>query len=348
MSTHQTPSDLFLERFADWARDRDDVKAALLVGSRARSVQPADEWSDLDIMLITTRPKRYLRTSEWLAALAPVCLTYVIERPVGDRHVRHVVFDGPVMVDFAVVSSLETRWGALVLRMVTRAPETLRLIPQGLRSQIVSWFDTLRKGRPLVLVDKGHAASRLQDIRLPDVAPSALRADEFSEGVNAFWSLAMWVAKLALRGELWSANWVAGHQLQEELLRMIEWHAKAEHGGDYDTWFAGRFIRSWAAPGVVARLTQVFARYDEDDVWRALFAAMDLYGRLARETAGRLSLDYRASSEQRVIDWINGWRAAHALSASGGLPLAESGETGPQPKAEGAAPGESSGGQSLA
>jgi aminoglycoside 6-adenylyltransferase len=328
MNTGQTPNDLFLERFEEWARDRKDVKAALLVGSRARSVQPADEWSDLDIMLITTRPKRYLRTSEWLAALAPVCLTYVIERPVGDRHVRHVVFEGPVMVDFAVVSSLETRWGALVLRMVTRVPATLRLIPQGLRSQIASWFDTLRKGRPLVLVDKGHAASRLQDIRLPEVTLRSLGAHEFSEGVNAFWSLAMWVAKLTLRGELWSANWVAGHQLQEELLRMIEWQAKAEHGGDYDTWFAGRFIRTWASPNVVARLTQVFARYDEDDVWRALYAAMDLYSQLARETAGRLSLDYPESSEQSVMDWINGWRASHVTGAPGDVSLAQSGATG--------------------
>ncbi len=325
MSAPQTPSDLFLERFIEWARDRDDVKAALLVGSRARSVQPADEWSDVDIMLITTRPKRYLRTSEWLAALAPVCLTYVIERAVGDRHVRHVVFEGPVMVDFAVVSNLETRWGALVLRMVTWAPATVHLIPHGFRSQITSWFDTLRKGRPLVLVDKGHAASRLLDVRLPEVAPTALGAHEFSEAVNAFWSLAMWVAKLALRGELWSANWFAAHQLQGELLRMIEWHAKAEHGGDYDTWFAGRFIRTWAAPDVAARLTQVFARYDQDDVWRALFAAMDLYGRLARETAGRRSLDYPASSERRVIDWINRWRAAHAGSVSSGPIVVESG-----------------------
>jgi aminoglycoside 6-adenylyltransferase len=316
MSTQQTPSDLFLERFTEWARDRDDVKAALLVGSRARSVMPADEWSDLDIMLITTRPKRYLRTSEWLAVLAPVCLTYVIEAPVGDRHVRHVVFEGPVMVDFAVVSSMETRWGGLVLRMVTRAPATLRLIPQGLRSQLSAWFETLRKGSPVVLVDKGRAASRLQDVRLPKVAPTALRAHEYREAVNAFWSLTMWVAKLTLRGELWSANWVAGHQLQEELLRMIEWHAKAEHGGDYDTWFAGRFIRTWAAPDVVAHLTQVFARYDEDDVWHALIAAMDLYGRIARETAGRLSLDYPEASERSVIDWINRWRTAHGVSAS--------------------------------
>jgi aminoglycoside 6-adenylyltransferase len=323
MSTKQTPSDRFLGRFTEWARDRDDVKAALLVGSRARSVMPADEWSDLDIMLITTRPKRYLRTTDWLAALAPVCLTYVIEAPVGDRHVRHVVFEGPVMVDFAVVSSLETRWGGLVLRMVTRAPLTLRLIPQGLRSQLTAWFDTLRKGRPLVLVDKGHAASRLQNVRLPDFAPSVLHAHEFSEAVNAFWSLTMWVAKLTLRGELWSANWVAGHQLQEELLRMIEWHAKAEHGGDYDTWFAGRFIGSWAAPNVVARLTEVFARYDEGDIWHALFAAMDLYGRVARETAGRQSLDYPTSSEQRVVDWINHWRATHAVSASAAPLVAE-------------------------
>jgi hypothetical protein len=57
---------------------------------------------------------------------------------------------------------------------------------------------------------------------------------------------------------------------------------------------------------------------------------MDLYGGLARETAGRLTLDYSASSEQRVIGWINGWRAADAVSASAGLPVAESGQAGSQ------------------
>lgn len=48
-----------LSSFRRWANKQRDIRAALVVGSRARAIQPADNLSDVDIMLITTRPKRY-------------------------------------------------------------------------------------------------------------------------------------------------------------------------------------------------------------------------------------------------------------------------------------------------
>jgi hypothetical protein len=250
-----------------------------------------------------------MATSEWLAELGNVCLSCVFSGVVGDRNVRHVVFDGPVMVDFAVVSSIETRWGGPILRLLASKPAAIRFLPAGLRTQVVSWFEQQRKGSPIVLVDKGGAASRLRVARAPEVAWRPPAEGEFKEAVNAFWSLAMWVAKSAGRRELWTANWVAAHQLQEQLLCMMEWQARAQHGRRHDTWFSGRFIGKWADPRAVAALPQVFARYDADDVWRALFAAMELYGWLARETAERLGFAYPADAEARVSAWLRLWHA---------------------------------------
>ena len=42
-----------------WAQAQPDIRAAIVVGSRARLDHPADEWSDLGLILFTTTPAAY-------------------------------------------------------------------------------------------------------------------------------------------------------------------------------------------------------------------------------------------------------------------------------------------------
>lgn len=45
-------------------------------------------------------------------------------------------------------------------------------------------------------------------------------------------------AKQIVRGELWTSK-ARENDLRVLLLRMMEWHAKALHGNDYDVWHGG-------------------------------------------------------------------------------------------------------------
>ena len=45
-----------VKQFVEWAETRVDIRAAIIVGSRARVVEPADEWADLDIIVVTSTP----------------------------------------------------------------------------------------------------------------------------------------------------------------------------------------------------------------------------------------------------------------------------------------------------
>jgi hypothetical protein len=56
-----------LKKFTAWAQSRDDIRAVILVGSRARSDHPADEWSDLDLMIYSNQPEQYLTRMDWMA-----------------------------------------------------------------------------------------------------------------------------------------------------------------------------------------------------------------------------------------------------------------------------------------
>lgn len=88
------------------------------------------------------------------------------------------------------------------------------------------------------------------------------------------------------------------------LLQMIEWHARATHGWDYDVWHNGRFLETWADPRIINDLKQVFAHYDETDIKQALFATVDLFRWIAQETTEKLGYAYPIDGDQQVTQWL--------------------------------------------
>jgi aminoglycoside 6-adenylyltransferase len=72
-----TSYDDLITRFLAWIQTRDDLRAALMLGSRARADRPADEWSDLDLVLVTTDPQLYLDDAARLEPLGRPILTEI-------------------------------------------------------------------------------------------------------------------------------------------------------------------------------------------------------------------------------------------------------------------------------
>ena len=68
----------------------------------------------------------------------------------------------------------------------------------------------------------------------------------------------------------------------------------------------GRFLEEWADARAVESLPAVFAHYDEDDVWRALMATMELFRWLAIETADLLGYSYPSFGEERTTEFVQG------------------------------------------
>ena len=54
----------FLDAFVPWASAQEDIQAIALVGSYARGA--AREDSDIDLVLLTDRPQKYLEDLEWI------------------------------------------------------------------------------------------------------------------------------------------------------------------------------------------------------------------------------------------------------------------------------------------
>ena len=270
-----------------WAETRVDVRAAIIVGSRARVVEPADEWADLDIIVVTSDPDCYVRSAEWLENIGAVLLTFVEPTASGDEMERRALFEGMLDVDFSIIPLVN----AQKVLQAKRAPADL----------VISFGRGMR-----VIVDKDGIAGKVEKlvasaVAVPAQAPSR---GEFLQVVNDFLYHAVFTAKHLKRGELWWAKMSSDCYMQHLLLRMIEWHARAKRGWNYDTWFRGRFLEKWADPQALGQMRDVFSHYDEADAKRGLLAAVVLFRALALETAERLGYSYPEEADRQVTEWI--------------------------------------------
>ena len=285
MSDLNAAYDALIKRLIQWAGSEEDIRAVVVIGSRARVDTPADEWSDLDAVMFVTDPNRYLDSTQWLRALGDVKLTFIETAGDGETQELRVLFDGGVDVDFVPVSidaansALESEDG---------------IVPV-----------TFQRGYRFIIDKDGFAdkaAAHFGDVKADTPEPP----DEatFLNVVNDFWYHCVWVAKKLCRGEEWSAWGGMGHLTWHSLYPMIVWHAKSLHGGEHDTWHDGRFIEQWADPEFIASLPNALPAYGRENTLAGLPAAMDTFSRVARETAENLDFLYPESAESGVREVV--------------------------------------------
>jgi aminoglycoside 6-adenylyltransferase len=273
-----------IQEFVSWAQSETDIRAAMIIGSRARTDHPADEWSDLDIVLFVNTPQHYVDSADWVKNVAPFVLTF-LEVSADGSWERRVLFDGGFDVDFAIIP-------------------TSHLEPLVAATLPPLWADVFRRG-VRILLDKDGFLVQLQKRPLPDILmyrPPSER--EFLNVVNDFWYHAVWTAKHLRRGELWWAKSGCDDRLKNLLRQVLEWHAHAMKGLNHDTWMRGRFLEEWVDPRALEQLGKAFAHYDEDDVWRALFVTMDTFRWLSIETAERLGHSYPTTGEEQATEFV--------------------------------------------
>jgi len=266
LANANTPVELLEAAVADWAEERDDVLAVLVVGSQARTEAPADRWSDLDLGLIVEEPARYLDNRDWLEEFGVPVLTFLEPTFEGSRE-RRVLYETGEDVDFVVlppsaVEQLPTTPGAAVA------------LARGYR----------------VLVDRIGLEDRIATlVASAPAAPEPPTQVAFTELANDFWFHALWIAKKLRRGEVYTAVDCLDGYLKWRLVTLLGWHARAVDPS-VDTWHEGRFLERWADPGALVHLEFAYGRYSVRDAAYGLWSSVDLWQGLEEETARRLGL----------------------------------------------------------
>jgi aminoglycoside 6-adenylyltransferase len=267
-----------------WAAQQPDIRAVVRIGSFARSYRPADALSDLDLILFTRTPARYRAWSDWIGGFGPMWLNVPAAHD-GDDCEQMAIYEGGYKVDM-VFFNLER----LEHMAAAQAPD--HILGRG-------YVTLLDRDGLLAQIPPAPTTSPPGD--LPD-------GEAYRAVVTRFWYSAAQVAKYLWRGQLWVTK-LLERRLQDSLLTMLEWHARALNGPACDTWIDGRFMADWADPAAYDALHETFAHFDAADTWRALDASMTLFRRLATETAGRTGFTYPAELDAQITAFVAQVRA---------------------------------------
>lgn len=265
----------------EYAAICDEIRGLAVVGSSARTQQPADQWSDIDLILVARCPDQFLHSSGWLRQIAEPWMVTVERDPRGKVIEKRVLFRNGVDVDFIVLS------------------------PDDMQALSCDPLMEITQRGVCVRVDKDALFQPFLIDPQPAVPFRPPTEPEFTELVNDFWFHTVWTAKKLKRGELWTAKSCCDHYMKQLLITMIEWFTLSQAGWDGETWYRGRFIEQWAAPEIVEHLGSTYAHYSEPDIWRALFSTIHLFDAIARETSKRIAIPYPDMEAKQIQDWID-------------------------------------------
>ncbi len=270
----------YIKRFVQWAGECEDIRAAFVIGSRVEGRRDGDRWSDTDVLVYTSRPHFYLGRTGWLENMGEVLLTLAPETPGGGELHRRVVFRDGAVFDFLFFSVEQLR----------------ALVNDGL------YHRSFCRGVQVILDKDGDGEKLVPGEFIPTVLRPPTE-DEFLETVNAFWYLALILARQLRRGRHWTVK-IKEHAMEVCLLRMVEWHTRTPRGWDFDTWYDGRNIETWAEDWVTGQLEGLFGGYGRKEGQPVLFRRMQVFRRLAEETAAGLGYMYTGDVAERVGGWV--------------------------------------------
>lgn len=270
----RTPEEM-LELILNVARADDNIRSVLMVGSRADKSRPADRYQDFDVSYFVRDIAPYWDNMDW------------IERKFGRP--------------------------SLVQR-----PESMELVPpcnDGSYMYLMIFPDGNRidlQINPDPYVDDGEPAVLLLDkdgdfaaINVNEGFWYVKRPEEkiFSDCCNEFhWCLNN-VAKGIARDELtYSMGVLNGKSIRGMLNMMLEWYIGAEHDFQVSSGKMGKNFKRLLPGDMYRALERTYTDYEH--IWDAAFGMLELFGRAARLTAGKLGYGYDEEEEKGIRDYM--------------------------------------------
>jgi aminoglycoside 6-adenylyltransferase len=274
-----------LERFVEWGKQRDLVRAMLLTSSRAIPTAPKDILSDYDIILVVREIHPFFNDRSWLGDFGPVLALY--HDPIlcdGNFEVSSnvVQYENGFKADF-------TLWPVGLLQRITAEPE----LP-----------DELDAGY-IVLIDKDGLTAGLQPPTYAAYIPTPPTKAEFQENVEVFFVDTCYVAKFLWRDDLIAAKHVLDHfAKQEHLIPLLVWHVEIDHQWSVKPGLYGRYLKQWLRPDLWTELENTYTGAGLEENWEALFRTAQLFRKVAVEVGQRLGYAYPQDLDRRAVAYL--------------------------------------------
>ena len=275
-----------LSKVLEWARQEDAIRALVITGSLARGDGSTDQWSDLDVQMITRDYAPFIADDTWLDGLGEVWIRFPIYQ---DPPYKLVWFAGGVKVDFQFVEV------AAIHDMISSGA----LSDEYLRGYIVA-------------LDKDGLFRDLPPSPQVFPGPDPPSAEQVEAVINEFYFEAIHVAQFIRRREFWVVKF-RDWTMKCDLLQMLEWHARATSAKPVNTWLLGKRIGEWTGGETYAAIEEIWSAWDVAALWRSLLWQIKLFASISRELGDALGFNLNTSTHEQIEAYISALCASDDL-----------------------------------
>lgn len=271
-----------LKKIQNYVLTSDEISCLALIGSQSGSDNLADEFSDIDLLLVTSNRIKYFESSDWLREIEEMWVSFTESDSSANFWERRAIFKDGLDVDFIIIDE----------------------------SQLMEDIDSMPIVKDIcnkevnVIIDKINATSKLHQLRTLPRVFTFPTDNEFNNLVNDFYFHFLWAYKKIMRGEYWIALRCINSYLQSRLLTMLEWHEHALHGVNYQTYYDGRFLEKWVDQGVLDRFKGTFSTYDQAAMESALKNLVVLFTEKAKDLCNQKNYFYPCEGVEKLTEWI--------------------------------------------
>jgi aminoglycoside 6-adenylyltransferase len=255
-----------IEQIITWSEQDPNIESAIIIGSQVQNEKLADEWSDLDLMLLANDPQALLSKNHWLEQFGnPVCaFNYVTVLNFVEWNwvVKRVLFDDNRDVDFSILPFDQ------------------------LDSVLSVNKEIISKGYHVIhdsdenLVD--HKIQTLIKNMKEKVIPFPTQT-ELCNDIDDILFHIIWVYKKIKRKELWVAVSTINNHIRDLLLKMIEIHNQSVTKRSSSVMYDGRFLEGRTDREIIEKLRHCFSKYDENDAVNTLSHIFDFVYSMSKQ-----------------------------------------------------------------
>ena len=254
------------------AKEDERIRAVTLGGSRANKACPVDVYQDFDIVFYVEDVTPFWDNMNW------------IEEKFG----KPSLIQKPESMGLIPPDND----GKYVYLMI---------FPDGNRIDLQITAEEYRDdGEPVILLlNKDGTFPRIQIaedywyIKRPTAKMFADCCNEFHWCLNN-------VAKGIAREELSYAMEMQNHYVRDMLILMLEWYAGTNYDFKISTGKCGKYFKRYLPEAIYERFKATYSNAEYDNMWKAAFEMLYLFGDVAREVAAKLGFRYDEAEEMGI------------------------------------------------
>jgi aminoglycoside 6-adenylyltransferase len=275
-----TLEETILQKTIEWAKRHETIRVLFLTSTRAGK-GPIDELSDYDIAVFSYDSQPFLYSSSWMKEIGEVWVYQKCEYPFKNHTLatRLVVFKDGERIDFSF-------WHMAIL------------------------CDFLKNGLPddfnigyKVLLDKDGLTRNLPEPTFEGFKEAKPTKDFFLKRIHDFWFDVYCMAKYLKRQDLFHVK-IINSEIDQYILQMIIWNMQSKNNWSLETHSWGKKMKSWVDNDIWQGLHDLYSHFDAQDSWRGLFAMVNFFRKISKETCLELGYSYPADVDQNLSVFI--------------------------------------------